>query len=220
MKKLSLLAVLLAFAVSANASTITFSFLTPLSDTNFQSVNSLALFDPTLGTLTGAELTWSVRTEFSISGTNTSDQPDVASFNLQTFVDWSSPLSAVNAFLPASALISSLSTGTLSYTPGQTRTFGPIGGAVGSRYDLSSILSSLEGPGSFDVICTAVSGASGSDANNGGVDFSGSAKAQCGSSIAYTYRAVAATSVPEPGSLALFGLALACMRLTARRRKS
>lgn len=220
MKRLSVLAVWFALALSANASTISFSVLPPLADTGFISVNYLGLFDPMLGTLTGAELTWSIGTEFSVLGINDSNRSDVASYNLGTSVHLSSSLSAVNSFLPISSLTSLFSTGDLFYSPGETRTFGPIGGAQGNHYDLSSILNSLVGSGSFGVSCDAVSGASGSDANRGGVIFSGSAQAQCGSSIVYTYDAVPATSVPEPGSLALVGLAFACMRLSARRRKS
>ncbi|ABD71897.1 hypothetical protein Rfer_4210 [Rhodoferax ferrireducens T118] len=208
MKRLYVLAISLALAASGNASTVSFSFSNALAPASFQQTNDLGLFDTTLGALTGAQLFWSIGTVFSVTGTNNSDVSESASYNLGTQVTLSSSLSAVNSFLPG-AITSTLPT-TYNFAAHETHTFGPLGGAQGNVYDLSSILSSLEwfgtGSDNFVMTCNAVSGASGSGSSN--VGFSGSAQAQCGASIVYTYDA-AVTSVPEPSSLALVGLALA-----------
>lgn len=207
-------------AASANASTITTSFTTPLAVTNFQTTNNLDFFNTTLGTLTGAKIFYSTANMFTVVGTNLSDSVQTASYDMQTQITFASALSGLNSFLPG-ATVKNFSTGQQVYAANQTITAGPIGGAEGGSQDLASLLGSLQwngttGPDTFAVSCDAVSGASGTGRS---VMYSGTAEAQCAVSVVYTYDAVA-TSVPEPGSFALFGIALCGIGFTMKRRES
>ena len=209
-KNIPLLAASLVLAASADASTITSSFSTPLAVASFQTTNNLDFFDSTLGTLTGAKFFFSIGNVFTVTGTNTSSQTQIASFSIGTQVRLDSALPALNSFLPI-VDTTNFTTGSQTYAPGQTITLGPIGAAKGNTFDLSAALSSIEwngttGPGTFAVSCDAASGQSGSGSPF--VIYSGTPQAQCAASIVYTYNA-AVTSVPEPTSLALFSLALA-----------
>jgi hypothetical protein len=75
----------------------------------------------------------------------------------------------------------------------------------------------LSTPGQLGLSCSAFAGIT-SQIFGGNVELTQRTDAGCGASIAYTFRPNPPVQVPEPGSLALVGLALAAAGVAARRK--
>lgn len=219
MKKFIIAALIALGVVGAHASTVSFQYGLPIaqSATEINQTGLLGLFDSNLGILTGATLTVEGAATFSFSGTNSGAQPQNANITSSVDLLWSSSLSAVNPFLGNISL--SATSGPQPYAAGETRTFG-VFSVSNSQFDnLSSILTSLQfaGGGSFDLTCRSLSGLA-IQGGGGNIQSTQATEAGCGATIVYEYTD-RTTQVPEPGSLALVGLALSVLFVAAKRRR-
>ncbi len=220
MKKLLAVMAMTAVASAAQAATISFQYGLPIvqATTEITQTGQLGRFDGSLGTLTGASLLVSGAATFSFTGTNTAQQSQRATINSNTELFWSSEIAALSALLTDTIALSA-SSGSQQYAVGETKSFGPFARDGQFSVDLSGILASLVGAGTFGLTCESSSGF-GVAGGGGNIASTQSTQAGCGATITYTYDAVVPPpAIPEPGTLALVGLALAGIG-AARRRKA
>lgn len=214
-----------ALALSANAATVSFNFGSPtlgLQTTEINQFGVLDLFNSSLGTLTGVSFSLSGAESANISLTNTILRAQDVSATAEVNLNFGSSLGALNALLVgASPFRLSATTGLITLFGGATQAFGPL---VSSFSNTAVSVSGIQGSfaqaggGNFNVTCNSSSSfrlAGGF----GRVDATQATQAACGAAVTYTYTPAVVTSVPEPGSLALFGAALAGLAVIRRKAK-
>ncbi len=205
--KLLAAATVAALSLSGVASAAS-SFTNALETTEISQTGLLDKFDPSRGILTAVFLTWGGTAETSFEVTNNAAQTQSARVSTTVDLVFSSNDSSISAILSTLTLSLQANSGGLITLPsGGSASFGPVTDSETGSFNAGAgdaILAAFTGPGTFSVDCTSLSGLS-VIGGGGNVASSQETSAGCFASVEYDFRP--STNVPEPGTLALIGLA-------------
>jgi hypothetical protein len=184
-----------------------------LQTTEINQTVTLNKFNPTLGTLTSIEISFSAESIQGFTATNTAAQAQTA--NITSSV-------AVILALPSSGIFAtpnlSLSSGIQSYAVDETKSFGPTPVSdTGSVILTGAALAQFIGTGTLDVSCTSLSGIT-IQGGGGNLSTTQATEAACHASAIATFEPPVITDVPEPSTM-LGILAVAGAGAIARRKR-
>ena len=214
-------------ALGAQAATVSYQFgfpNPPLSNTEITVSGALRLFDINTGTLTDVSLTINSAMQGTITlslGAATGNQ-NVRGISSSDLL-FTSSLAPLNAALGAVTHNLSFTTGFINLAPFTSTTVQNLADTETTPLNaaLDAFIASFgaAGGGNFNLGCTSLSGF----VLTGGGGFAGTSEtrqAGCGAQITYTFDPVRPPVVPEPGTIALVGLALTAAGVASRRRKA
>lgn len=202
-----------ALLSSARADTVSYFAAVPTTRTNFTTPLTLPGFDPTLGTLTGVQLTLTATVLGDASFESLDASPAAVNVNLSSSVTATAPnaLSVTTIPLANTNVTVAGYDGTLDFGGASGRTFGDLTNTATNSNATTSGLASYIGAATIPVTVTAIGSSTASGPGNLASLFRTDANARVG--VTYTYTA----AVPEPTTMA--GLAVASVALLRRRRR-
>lgn len=217
MKKLTAAIALALASVGSQAATVSYNTSFGLAKTNWVSVLSLPQFDPSIGILTGVMFDYSgmVTTTFKV------ESLDAAPANLT--LNSSANLTFAGLFADALGAAGGLAIGVSAFDGvidfGGTSGASPapvVGLTAPGNKVVAGPFGAFEGVGNLPGLTVSATGLSQATGAGNLISQIGT-EAKVDVKVTYTYRN-RPTQIPEPGSLALVGLALAAAGVAARRK--